>query len=275
MSRVSLNNKAVLSFTGGKDCTLCLHLIHNQCNEFTNNEQVEVVLLVTFVPAHTTNPFRAHPLPLIKQAAKSLGIEHRTILVGPPYVDSYREKIRELKQELNVKYFVTGDVEDVCDQFTKRAVTGTGVELLTPLWQRPRDQLLSLLWSNQIQSIITCVNLQSFGMSKDQLENIAQVFNYDGDDNYGHATRDKLKGLSASEQQVISLVGRVFDDKLCKEIQEKKYSVDRVGEYGEFHTMVTDSKLFSQNIEVDIDSQGLQRRIFNDVYSYIEFPDIS
>eukprot|EP01024_Parvocaulis_polyphysoides_P062472 TRINITY_DN715_c0_g1_i4.p1 TRINITY_DN715_c0_g1~~TRINITY_DN715_c0_g1_i4.p1 ORF type:complete len:249 (+),score=23.98 TRINITY_DN715_c0_g1_i4:16-762(+) len=242
--------KAILSYTGGKDCTLSLHLVHQQNNEYTNFEHIEVVLLVTFVPAHTTNPFRAHPLHLIKQASQALGIQHRTIQVAPPYIESYREKIRELKEELEIKYFVTGDVEDVCDQFTKKAVAETGVELLTPLWQRPRDQLLALLWKNQIQSMITCVNLSSF-------EN---------------GTEAKDIQLSEAEQSVVTLAGSIFNEELCGQIQQQGYNVDRVGEFGEFHTVVTNCRLFSLELNL-LDRQQIQRRVFKDVYCYVEFPE--
>eukprot|EP01024_Parvocaulis_polyphysoides_P062471 TRINITY_DN715_c0_g1_i3.p1 TRINITY_DN715_c0_g1~~TRINITY_DN715_c0_g1_i3.p1 ORF type:complete len:268 (+),score=25.21 TRINITY_DN715_c0_g1_i3:16-819(+) len=261
--------KAILSYTGGKDCTLSLHLVHQQNNEYTNFEHIEVVLLVTFVPAHTTNPFRAHPLHLIKQASQALGIQHRTIQVAPPYIESYREKIRELKEELEIKYFVTGDVEDVCDQFTKKAVAETGVELLTPLWQRPRDQLLALLWKNQIQSMITCVNLSSFGMNQDQLQKISTLLNLDQDEN---GTEAKDIQLSEAEQSVVTLAGSIFNEELCGQIQQQGYNVDRVGEFGEFHTVVTNCRLFSLELNL-LDRQQIQRRVFKDVYCYVEFPE--
>eukprot|EP01026_Neomeris_dumetosa_P076893 TRINITY_DN827_c0_g1_i7.p3 TRINITY_DN827_c0_g1~~TRINITY_DN827_c0_g1_i7.p3 ORF type:complete len:298 (-),score=39.17 TRINITY_DN827_c0_g1_i7:152-1045(-) len=293
MSQVQeVPKKAVLSYTGGKDCTLSLHLVHNQNNKYTNFQNIQVVLLVTFVPSHTTNPFRAHPLHIIKQAAEQLGIEHRTIIVAPPYIESYRQKIRELKEELGIEYFVTGDVEDVCDQFTKKAVAETGVELFPPLWQRPREELLSLLWENQIRSRITCVNLRSFGLDDTQLARVSRVLNQDqhtkqndeqvnqdgtttlsdnSEQNQNGITT--LEDLSDQERKVVKLVGSVFDSNLCALIQEEGYGVDRVGEYGEFHTVVTECKLFSEKLDIGIVEDEIQRRVFKEVYCYIEFPE--
>eukprot|EP01026_Neomeris_dumetosa_P076891 TRINITY_DN827_c0_g1_i3.p2 TRINITY_DN827_c0_g1~~TRINITY_DN827_c0_g1_i3.p2 ORF type:complete len:239 (-),score=38.05 TRINITY_DN827_c0_g1_i3:138-854(-) len=234
MSQVQeVPKKAVLSYTGGKDCTLSLHLVHNQNNKYTNFQNIQVVLLVTFVPSHTTNPFRAHPLHIIKQAAEQLGIEHRTIIVAPPYIESYRQKIRELKEELGIEYFVTGDVEDVCDQFTKKAVADEQV--------------------NQDGSTTSSEN-------SEQNQN-------------GITTLEDLEDLSDQERKVVKLVGSVFDSNLCALIQEEGYVVDRVGEYGEFHTVVTECKLFSEKLDIGIVEDEIQRRVFKEVYCYIEFPE--
>lgn len=88
-----------VSFTGGKDCCLALHRVVD--------EGFHVAVLVTFAPPD--KPFRAHPMSIIKQQAQALGISHVICTIeGPHYLESYREKLEELKKVYGIEALVTG-----------------------------------------------------------------------------------------------------------------------------------------------------------------------
>lgn len=91
-----------VSFTGGKDCCLALHRVID--------EGFKVAVLVTFAPPD--KPFRAHPIAIIKQQAQALGIPHIICTItGPNYLQSYRDKLLELKEEYDIEALVTGNNE--------------------------------------------------------------------------------------------------------------------------------------------------------------------
>lgn len=60
--------RAILSFTGGKDCHLAFYEAKTSYN---------VCLLVTFVPSTGFEGFKAHPIKMIEKQAEALGIPHR------------------------------------------------------------------------------------------------------------------------------------------------------------------------------------------------------
>ncbi|RIA91384.1 hypothetical protein C1645_737124 [Glomus cerebriforme] len=148
-----------LSFTGGKDSTLTLHLISAQPSKY------KVTSLVTFIPPITTKPFLAHSQLLISLQAKTLSLPHSFLPVTPPYLESYRSLI----VSRNVPYLATGDILDVCNRFMDRVVENTNVKLLRPLWERDRNELMNLIFSlNNFEILITCVNLEKIN------ENVAR-----------------------------------------------------------------------------------------------------
>lgn len=81
---------------------------------------------------------------------------------APTYLDSYRANIRRLHEQYGITALATGDILDVCNSFMPRATTGTGVELITPLWGIERPLLLELVWSYVMNPLITCVNTTKF-----------------------------------------------------------------------------------------------------------------
>ncbi|OZJ06073.1 hypothetical protein BZG36_01064, partial [Bifiguratus adelaidae] len=144
----------VVSFTGGKDCTLSLSLILQQ-------ERYHVTHLVTFMPENF-GEFKAHPLSVVKAIASCLGIPHlERVIAGPDYKASYRAAFRQLALEYGTQVLVTGDIMPVCSNFMEEAIQDI-LKLERPLWQMPRPQILELLTQHEIDPVISCVNREQF-----------------------------------------------------------------------------------------------------------------
>lgn len=100
--------RVVVSFTGGKDCTLTIH-------ELSSNPDFTVGLLVTFAPSEPK--FLSHPLRFIKAIANALDIPHRVLSIsGPDYHQSYVQRFVELREE-GFEGIANGDIEEVCGDF--------------------------------------------------------------------------------------------------------------------------------------------------------------
>ena len=176
-----------VSFTGGKDSVLALHLYAGYTHKSIPTSSTpspkdtaplapnggRISLLVTFIPAPApdgkTKEFKAHPLDVIKAQATSLGIPHVTCTITAPFLESYRDQIQQLNTQHGIDTLVTGDILDVSQGFMQRAAEGTGVQLATPLWQLPRTDILQAMFDLQIRSIISCINLQKFSEEPGEL----------------------------------------------------------------------------------------------------------
>ncbi|CAB4421052.1 unnamed protein product [Rhizophagus irregularis] len=174
-----------LSFTGGKDSTLTLHLISAQPSKYK---------------------------------AKALSLPHSFLPVTPPYLESYRSLIISR----NVPYLATGDILDVCNQFMDRVVENTNVKLLRPLWERDRNELMNIIFLNNFEILITCVNLNKIN------ENVAR-----------------------------KMVGSMLTRELYENIILKQNNVDACGEMGEYHSMVLNAPLFKKKIIIKKGEQKL------------------
>ncbi|KAI8877098.1 adenine nucleotide alpha hydrolases-like protein [Backusella circina FSU 941] len=197
---------AAISYTGGKDCTLALHRIKQQ--------GATVAVLVTFSPPETQS-FRAHSLDIIKTQAKALGIPHTTrIIHGPNYLESYKEAICGLKKEYGIDSLVTGDILPVCSDFMERAVQGTEVALVRPLWQQDQQELLKEMWNSQFDILVTCVNQGKIP----------------------RAILEKVKSEYA--------VGLPLTQAGLNAIKSENVEISPTGEFGELHTMVLNCPLY-------------------------------
>ncbi|ORX46473.1 adenine nucleotide alpha hydrolases-like protein [Hesseltinella vesiculosa] len=189
---------AALSFTGGKDCCLAYHRVMEQ--------GCKVAVLVTFAPKDQR--FKAHPLPVVQQQAKAMGLPHLICTIeGPNYLQSYRDALAQLKNDYGIDTLVTGDILQVCSDFMERACADI-VALVRPLWQQPREQLLTEILDN-FDVLVTCIN------------------------------RQKLPSVT-DDMAVGQRLSKAWLHQFCE-----KDKADQAGEYGEFHTMVLDAPLFT------------------------------
>lgn len=143
------NNRAVVLWTGGKDCNLALHE--------ARKKGYEIISLITFAMGHAR--FRAHPIHVMKQQAVALGIPHAIIPVSEPYEKSYEDAISAIKTTYAIDTIVTGDIAEVhgtTNWITERSKP-SGIHVYLPLWHLEREQILLRLFSLNFSIIFSCV----------------------------------------------------------------------------------------------------------------------
>ncbi|KAG2495295.1 hypothetical protein HYH03_006567 [Edaphochlamys debaryana] len=299
--------KAAVSFTGGKDSMTVLHLLRAPHVALAASkawadaawrddlrqrlEQVaglEVVLLVTFAPAGAAKPFKAHPLDLVKQQAQALGLPHQVVEVSaaPTFLDSYREGMARLHREQGIQVLLTGDMLDVCSNFMPRAAEGSGLQLRSPLWDIDRRLLLEMVWAYGMAPVVTCVNRAKFVRPTGDAAGTAGAGASDAaastDGGKAEAAKTEQEGEACGGSGVADggaddgeaaarlLLGHELDRELHRTVLQpavQMYGIDEAGEWGEFHTMVTRSCLFSQPLRLP-DKRLVQRE---GEYLYFQF----
>jgi uncharacterized protein (TIGR00290 family) len=161
----------------------------------------DIAELVLFVPSGNVG-FEAHPLPLIRAQAESLGLPLRLISIDEPYRDGY---VKAFSEMTDVDAVVTGDIDfvDGHPNWVRECVQDAGgrLQVLTPLWGRDRLGLLRDLVGRGIEARISYIV---------------------------HAVIPP------------TWLGRKIDDGLIGELRslQASYGVDPCGENGEYHTMV-------------------------------------
>jgi diphthamide synthase (EF-2-diphthine--ammonia ligase) len=136
---------AAVMWTGGKDSALAL--------EEAANLGYSIDRLVTFVPKNAD--FKAHSLSILSLQSEATGFPLDLLEVGEPFFGSYRMHIRRLKEECGIDAVVTGDIDlvDGCPNWVRQCAEGTGVEVLTPLWDIRRDNAMERLLIRGYKSI--------------------------------------------------------------------------------------------------------------------------
>ena len=204
MATNRFKNAAVL-WTGGKDSALA----HYEASL----AGYAITRLVTFAPE---NPgFLAHPLKVMQYQAQALGLPHEVIQVSEPYDKNYTAAISALHDKQRIDVLVTGDIAEVDHQpnWIRECSAGTGVEVVTPVWDYDREALLRRLISADFKVIFSCV---------------------------------KSPWLTAS------WLGREITRETIEELRMLNAStgLDLCGENGEFHTITLDAPLFRRRITI-------------------------
>lgn len=169
--------------------------------------------LVTFAP--TEPNFLAHPLAFMTMQAEALAVPHHVWPVGEPFGESYQTGLRWLKDTLGIETVITGDIAEVggSPNWIRERSRPVGMNVLTPLWGQERLALLQRLLSTGLKAVFSCI---------------------------------KTRWLTDA------WVGRELDQAAIADLRalREQNGLDLCGEEGEYHTLVTDSPLFKQQIRI-------------------------
>lgn len=237
--------KTAVSWTGGKDCNLAL--LHAWRNPTLN-----VVALVVFKQSKRNasnnddddkdedddyDGFHAHPIPLMKAQACSLGLDLRICALpsNVPYKEAYVNAIRNLRDDDGIMSIATGDmdpigttqsnwIQDCCNE------VGGGVRAYLPLWKAGRLQCLNMLLEEDFTIIYSCVKSPWFDKSW-----VGRRIDQD-------AIR-QMKQMS-TESGCVSHWSNV-------DISPRHQRLDLGGENGEYHTMCLDGPLYLKPIPIN------------------------
>lgn len=205
--------RAVISFTGGKDCHLALERTRER-------DDMEVVGLACFRPPG--DRLRAHPIDIQELQALAMGFPLWIETVDASeqngsYLKAYGAALKRLHEAHRVDLIVTGDmdlvdvyqcrqtnnfIDDVCRQ------TDCGLECWLPLWEIDRRTALEEMLARGLDIRFSCVKTPYFDES---------------------------------------WIGRRLDLETIDELQGKS-GLDVGGENGEYHTIVVDGPLYRQRL---------------------------
>lgn len=144
-----MKEKAIVLWSGGKDCNLALHL--------AKEAGYEITALVTFYSKSTE--FRAHPKEWMELQSKSLGITHILLEIGEPFAENYELQLQKLKDQLGISVAVSGDISEVhgkSNWISDRALA-VGMKAFLPLWHKNRAEVVELLFRFNFEVILTLV----------------------------------------------------------------------------------------------------------------------
>ena len=202
-----MSSRALVLWTGGKDCNLALYE--------ARRAGVEVAGLLTFAPPNAR--FLAHPLPVMLAQAEALALIHRVATVEVPYEVSYRREIAVSCRYFDANCLITGDIDRVDGQpnWVRECCAGLDTDVLTPLWHRPRAELLGLVVDAGFEAVVSCV--------RDPMET-------------------RWLGRCLDRDAVQDLIAIVSDD-----------GADAAGEQGEYHTIVIDGPGYQSRLDLQIE----------------------
>jgi diphthine-ammonia ligase len=189
-----MKQAAVVLWTGGKDSCLALYRAYDL--------GILIKGLATFIPENE-NEFKAHPRFEMEKQAEVVSLPIHFLKVKEPYWDGYVTALKWLKEHLEIDAVITGDIDLVNGNpnWIGECCKGLGIDVICPLWRRPRESLLQELIDRGIEARVTWIN------------NEALPFEWRG---------------------------RIIDEAFLKDIKDlaKNTGIDICGENGEYHTMV-------------------------------------
>lgn len=144
-----MKEKAIVLWSGGKDCNLALQL--------AKEEGYEITALVTFYSRSTE--FRAHPKEWMNLQSKSLGIPHIMLEIQEPFAENYELQLQKLKDQLGITLAVSGDISEVhgnLNWISERAQT-VGMKTFLPLWHKERGDVMALLMRFNFEVVLSMV----------------------------------------------------------------------------------------------------------------------
>ena len=152
-----MQEKVIISWSGGKDSALALH-------EIKKSKKYEVVALLTTVTG-TYDRISMHGVRriLLEQQAQSLGIALEKVTISK---DSSHQEYENAMQKALLKYrtagvssVVVGDIflEDL-RKYREKNLSRIGMKGIFPLWKRNTKELAQTFIERGFQAVITCVD---------------------------------------------------------------------------------------------------------------------
>lgn len=198
-----MNKKSAVLWTGGKDCALAFFKAKQAGYTITH--------LVTFSPKKPS--FKAHPMALMKQQIKSIGLPHLVLTVEKPMQESYENAIAHLKTAYDISTLITGDIDEIeghPSNWIEKCSVKSNMNVYNPLWKKDRTYLLNELIHNNFKIAFSLV---------------------------------KKPHLNKN------WVGKILNQETIKDL--KKINIDICGENGEYHTMALNTPFFNNEIVLD------------------------
>lgn len=142
--------RAVVSWSGGKDCCLALHRV---------KDQFDIVGLITMMTEGGRRS-RSHGLrpELLQKQAQHLGLPHFTQAAAwADYDDAFARLLLRMSA-LGVTHAIFGDIyPDANRVWAEKISAGQGLTAVEPLWAEPTDRLVDEFFSTQSIALITTV----------------------------------------------------------------------------------------------------------------------
>lgn len=215
--------KAFVSWSGGKDSALA-------CYNTMKSGETDVVYLLSMLSENGMYS-RSHHLrrTMLESQAEAMNIP---IVLGQAawqdYEEEFKKALAHFKEE-NVQAGIFGDI-DVQEHrdWVERVSMESGMDAVLPLWQRPRESLMSEFIAASFKAIIVTVNLEYMGSE---------------------------------------WLGRQIDRRFVEDMKRLSSAsprggpqVDLCGENGEYHTFVYDGPIFKKQVEFIISGKTLKSK---------------
>ncbi|HAV03086.1 MAG TPA: ATP-binding protein [Chryseobacterium sp.] len=151
--------KAVFSWSGGKDSALALHQI-------VQDDTFEVIALLTTLDADTeTSSIHNIPLPLLEKQAASLGIPLYPLFLSKEllYDEAMRKAASHFKQD-QATHFIFGDIflEEV-RQYRENLLAPLGLAVHAPLWGKTSAEVMEQFLQSGIRATLMVTQADRLG----------------------------------------------------------------------------------------------------------------
>ncbi len=151
-----MNEKIILSWSGGKDSALALYELMRQGN-------TDITLLTTITDKYERISMHGVRKVLLEKQAESLGCCLENVYITPESTNGeYEKKMEETMnryKKLGVTKVAFGDIflEDI-RKYREENLKKAGMEAIFPLWGRDTKEIANIFINLGFKSIITCVD---------------------------------------------------------------------------------------------------------------------
>lgn len=151
-----MNEKIILSWSGGKDSALALY-------ELMRQDNTDITLLTTITDKYERISMHGIREALLEKQAESLGCCLEKVYITPESTnEEYEKKMEETMnryKKLGVTKVAFGDIflEDI-RKYREENLKKVGMEAIFPLWGRDTKEIANTFINLGFKSIITCVD---------------------------------------------------------------------------------------------------------------------